>query len=683
MDFFQHYPFPAVASSDHQQPGKLSNAAYVSAIVPMIPNMDSPFALPGWLQPPSQWQLPISPASSLPASRPNSQGNTTASLNEKAVESANSPIRPRLSREQTLLLEKHFAESPKPNTKVRQEIAENTGLSSQRVGNRRAKAKLKKKQEELQTRQILESAGRRRATEPSSPVSLCPTAYSLSHESLKDIIMASPKPRRSKSTTELPKTPSSKLRECSTNSSPYASPSEAGYASLVRSLAIAAAAAAHANAVGGFQEYSHELPPHAQDILGAGYPYSSMGHDGTESPWPVSAFSDYGSSRSSVIAYTPTPAGQLEDPFEFDHVTNSNQMRSSYSNNEPECGAFPQAPPVDDYAAFAAAIEMNSFSNNFVLPSFPPPKGLRERRLNNTFDNAVSQPPPPQPQFVRRDSLPSEMLNAFGAVGLRSSPAPLAAAPSGVETAIQGTQGAPQSNLAARRNRPKPKPLGNPSLCSKSFSGTYPTSADSESTEVPPATPMRRIRSASGASLKRKSRESPPPSPDLTTILDAALRDDFSCAGDTIRPRTSSSVTATMSNHGRSQLFQPLAAAPPTPVSPANGTSDEVDIPQETTASKHPNSMEFEMSPPPTPQNTLLNECTEIEPTFESRMEEYANPFEFDDALAMIPRGMYERHMEYFPFEFDLGEMMSASSGSSGMFMREDAFPFDRYTTTA
>src|SRR5207244_1931626 len=87
--------------------------------------------------------------------------------------------------------------------------------------------------------------------------------------------------------------------------------------------------------------------------------------------YPVSSFSDWGSSRSSVAAYTRTPAGQSEDPFEYD-------KRSSLSSPYPNGGSFEgnshpasAVPPVlqEDFSEFARAVEWNAAQKFFANPN--------------------------------------------------------------------------------------------------------------------------------------------------------------------------------------------------------------------------------------------------------------------------------------------------------------------------
>jgi hypothetical protein len=87
------------------------------------------------------------------------------------------------------------------------------------------------------------------------------------------------------------------------------------------------------------------------------------------SPYLSSAFSDYGSSNCSSTAYTPDSE---TDSFDFDDAAYTQHLGVTDTNSPP-------LPPPDNYNLFAAAIQMNSLSYNFVLPTFPPQR-LVERR---------------------------------------------------------------------------------------------------------------------------------------------------------------------------------------------------------------------------------------------------------------------------------------------------------------
>lgn len=498
--------------------------------------------------------------------------------------------------------------------------------------------------------------------------------------------MVTPKPRRAKSTTELPKTPATRFQE-SMDSSPYDSPAEASYASLKRSLAQAAAAAARANSVGGFQEQGYGIP---QGLYFGGQdtPYS-QGADGTQSPWPISRFSDYGSSNATPL-YTPTPAGQLEDPFEYDCMTQSAGTERPETDSGP-FGGYEY--PAEDFAAFAAAIQMNALSNTFSLPSVPPGRFVREKSVGPFNEpNPWNEPNPSH--FVRRDSCPGEFIEAFGSVEIEQEPFQLPVEPSQTES---------QESLAARRRRPKPAPLGPASLhhCD-SLTGAFPQSAKEPKTSylLQPATPMRRIKST-GASLNKRgggiSKVSPPSSPiNFKRLADYPFHDEnYTMEGATIRPRTSSSISAS-SSMPLSQLFNHQSGAPPTPVSPADSENSQQSGSQQISSFMEPVSIKFDhshnkaaiesqMSPPATPSNSAeANQGEEDEKPEDitPRIGFPASSPSCDQDILSVPRNFYSNEsamMDLFTYSMVSAEAMSSGSGSSEVFMREEAFPFERY----
>lgn len=504
--------------------------------------------------------------------------------------------------------------------------------------------------------------------------------------------MVTPRPRRVKSTTELPKTPATRFQE-SMDSSPYDSPAEASYASLARSLAQAAAAAARANSVGGFQENGYGLP---QGLYfgGRDTPYS-QGPDGTQSPWPISRFSDYGSSNATPL-YTPTPAGQLEDPFEYDCTTQSAEERGIETDSGPFSG---YEYPTDDYAAFAAAIRVNTMSNTFSLPSAPPGRFVREKSVD-PFDEPITWDEPHPSHFIRRDSCPGEFIEAFGSVEIEQGP---------FQSLVETSQSELQDSLAARRRRPKPTPLGSASLHHPdSSTGALPQSAREPKIGhmLQPATPMRRIKST-GASLNKRgggiSKVSPPSSPiDFRRFADYPFQDEnYTMDGTTIRPRTSGSISI-LGSTPLSQLFNHQSAAPPTPVSPADSEGSRDGASQQKPSFMEPVAIKFDhnshnkadidsqMSPPATPSNS-----TEAQQKEEGEEEESPDDTTprigfprsssgFHQDLSSIPRGFYgdeSTMMDLFTYSMASAEAMSSSSASSGVFVREDAFPFERYLT--
>lgn len=579
----------------------------------------------------------------------------------------------------------------------------------------------------MQTRQILALAGRRRATEPSSPVSsaplLLPTGTTTASSGTKfpaDSTMTTPNPpRRAKSFADIPSTPARFAEKHGEGASPYSSPSEASYASLARSLAIAAAAAAHADSVGGFQENSHEIPnqaqPHSQF---PGYMHHPFTLSGTESPWPISRFSDYGSSTASSIIYTPTPAGQLEDPFEYDQISPDSDHHydggdNSQSNDGPAEPAsyFDYHYPQEDFSAFAAAIDATSTQRAFVLPAMPPTRFLRSPRVG---DGQEFQPQPHhnhnlqqqeevlERDFIRRDSCPGEFLDAFSSIEL----------PEQAEKELPRIENEPtpeaepshQQSLANRRKAPTLTPIGTASLRNSLLiqSTATPHSSTLPSSNLPlPAAPMRRIKSTSSTTTDATtlSKFSPPSSPPITAVQAKSfdgLLDGLGWGMEevdptaTIRPRTAGCSTTTGKVFSLANIFK--VEAPPTPVSPADvsaTTSSSSSSPPATTNNKP----EAGMSPPATPAH---QQCASSSSTATTPREANFETAQYrictapQSQLSGVPRtgggefcnGDASGMVRFVGFGGG-GEEEFDAFGAAEAGGKEEEFPFERYLAAA
>lgn len=219
----------------------------------------------------------------------------------------------------------------------------------------------------------------------------------------------------------------------------YASPVEASYASLARSLACAAAAAAQAQFAGGFNEYTHEVPSRIVPSLRGQDNFASFQSPAgeLEIPWkPVSAFSDWGSNRSSIAIYTPTPADQQEDPFEYDHTIIPDVSSYDAATGSP----IPSYTPLyEEFAQFQAAIDRASQARAFPMTLVPASSLIRRRGLSPFF---AEMPPP----LHRHNSVPPEFVNASSS---------FTSAPKQIESTIEI-----QSTIATRRNHTGPTALG-------------------------------------------------------------------------------------------------------------------------------------------------------------------------------------------------------------------------------
>lgn len=295
--------------------------------------------------------------------------------------------------------------------------------------------------------QVLESASQRRATEPSSPANLQEVA-------LSKITKPSGR-RRAKSDTATARFNTSvTLPPDMPTSSPYSSPAEASYASLARSLAQASVAVRQASFVGGIHDYRHGIAQAALSLVPPHPEYHHHTLQSIETPWqqPASAFSDWGSSRNSMAAYTPTPSGQLEDPFEFD---------SPIGAQKPQSLPHSHVPIQDDFDMFAAAVEMNRYTRPFVMPAFPTNGLVRRRKLSPLCAERIVTPLSTKD---RRDSCPPEVGDAPSTSQTQHS--------GGSKQQYPDTQ----SSIAARRKQSCPTLLSNGPQPSRirSFKGALP-----------------------------------------------------------------------------------------------------------------------------------------------------------------------------------------------------------------
>ncbi|KAK6335242.1 hypothetical protein TWF718_010677 [Orbilia javanica] len=292
-------------------------------------------------------------------------------------ESVKEPRRFKCSREQTLALERLYQQCPKPNQATKRDLAHAINLSPTRVNiwfqNRRHRAKKHKEIQEAKMAQILETAGRERMAKIALGAPMA-----LSESSMSDLETPT---SATSGQSSLPLLTTEFNPASSTSTSPlYSSSKEAAAASLARSIAIASAYASSYEGEGVPQGYHPGAAPYD------GHPPPNYSLDPYDPNfYPVSNFSDWGSSSyNSSVSYTPTPAGQRDDPFEFDNMS---ALNSPY-HNAPLSGV----PPVfqEDYTAFAAAVQMNSMPKamSMSLKSRPVPSGLV---LKNTDRPALSR----------------------------------------------------------------------------------------------------------------------------------------------------------------------------------------------------------------------------------------------------------------------------------------------------
>ena len=438
---------------------------------------------------------------------------------------------------------------------------------------------------------ILGAAGRPRQTSPAI----------ISHAfPLQNNMLAAPSPRR---------TQSSPSKVC--NMHRHSDPSCSHASALARSLlAIGTTNLAAKNEEDEFWESGQE-PPQFQLNREPGF---SKFLASPQSLVPSSAFSDYGSSECSSVAYTPSDSDNEDDPFEFDNV--SRQPSLSFDSN----ARVVEQPPPDNFKLFAAAIQMNSLSNDFVLPSFPPQK-LVERRPNRFGSDVATQ------SAAASTTTPEDPFAASFANELRLS---TPSSQSSQQEVLPSSSSGPimDNTLAARRRRPDTNVF---LFRSNSFAGTP------DSRQTPQTISILRRINTDDANFGRISKTS-----STSPVADDICPD----TAVTVRPRRRSSSTRPR------PLSEMLRAGPLTPTSPPNPVD-------ETTSHHHP--------PPPEPQTKQQQHTHEISPPTTPQMPSAA----LDDTS--IPRRLvwYDNCNSYSDdedaFTFDFYALPLPSAGPAAM----------------
>ncbi|KAK6353788.1 hypothetical protein TWF730_008214 [Orbilia blumenaviensis] len=423
--------------------------------------------------------FPVIPRFTPPVSGPNEEG-------------VKEPRRFKCSREQTLALERLYQQCPKPNQATKRDLAHAINLSPTRVNiwfqNRRHRAKKHKEIQEAKMAQILETAGRERMAK----IALG-TPMALSESSMSDLETPT---SVTSGQSSLPLLTTEFNPANSAGTSPlYSSSKEAAAASLARSIAIARAFAPSYDGEGAPQGVPQNVP---QGVSQAYHHPSSAPYDGPPPNYsldpydpnfyPVSTFSDWGSSSyNSSVAYTPTPAGQREDPFEFDNMS---ALNSPY-HNAPLSGV----PPVfqDDYSAFAAAVQMNSMPKtiNMNLKSRPVPSGLVLKNTDRPGLSRVATCPDlsnVENISMQQSHRPMHTSSEASSPVLENGPRLVAAA--GMERSQSYTdRPSLQQEIALRRLRPMPPSLGPNARAQRIFHGKIngPHSAHGTPLPTPPS----------------------------------------------------------------------------------------------------------------------------------------------------------------------------------------------------
>lgn len=381
-------------------------------------------------------------------------------------------------------------------------------------------------------------------------------------------------------------------------SNQYDSAAEASFASLQR--AITAAEAAQGRFNGGFKESKDELLTHDRDAFP---PYAMSASTSTGGPLQASAFSDWGSSRTSSVVWTPACQSQLEDPFEI-HNSTFHQPHLQQQSPIQQAG----------YDGFQNATNAYQLQRQPHITSFPSQLARQqpEAQQQLCLPEPSRQPPAvPEEAFSRRSSTSSELANNLGTINIHAQQPQLQH-----KGIVFKQPEIPPLDIAARRNRRRPAALGTAALRSRSCVGPLSMSPTAMGPFLGPSTSVRRIKST-GNNLnvaRGRVQKAMPGSAQRSPLQfqNFAEIDAFDSANVLTRENTNSSQT--MSSSG--------SLAPPTPLSPLDIKHSQ--LPWINTPEQHghpfvynseypgcfvPNTIEMESnltSPPATPLNAEM-----------------------------------------------------------------------------
>ncbi|OQV06323.1 Homeobox domain-containing protein [Cladophialophora immunda] len=383
--------------------------------------------------------------------------------------------RPRLTKEQAEILEAHFQANHKPSSQLKRELAIQTNLKLNRVGNwfqnRRAKAKQQKRQEEYEAQHA--------ATKPGSKE---PKDLVLAEISRREIIS----PRSSvASPTKESSTNSAAASVSTAQTSPspvkvVENPKEASWNSLQRALGQAKAAQGQqvtqpqATAMS-----SLEIPPQTASMqlpirLNDSHTASSTSSLPT---WP---------NRTAGTVPYPSPITFQDTSFDFGF---GDEVAEQTPSQDPTT-----IDPVADYGQESFVVTPEDYRESLATP-----KGMHSHQSPMT---ALPSPGLTMPSYPgsRRPSTTEDLSTNFSHFALASD-APNMLPDQRVSEGICPPQSGPL-DIAARRKRPRPAALTSASLRSRSYGAMTSASPTFRQGIMSPQAPhgVRHVKSA-GQSL--------------------------------------------------------------------------------------------------------------------------------------------------------------------------------------
>lgn len=270
---------------------------------------------------------------------------------------------------------------------------------------------------------------------------------------------------------------------------PYDSGVEATYQSWQR--ALAAAEAARDSFSDAIADHNFESP----QLLDASQPDRTFSNESNPSLIPASAFSDWSSSRTPSVIWTP--AHQIEDPFENQNILLQQAPTPTY----PQQSTTVQ-PPIDAemFAKYQSAVEAHELCGLTQTSTSWSPAVKTERQTSSPLRIMPHPPLLLQETFSRRGSDSSELASNLGTIHIRQGQSQQSSDDDNFRVPAVPPQ---ELGIAARRKKQRPAQLGIAAMRSYSHGGPLTMSPTTKAPYLGPQS-VRRIKST-GHSLNVRS----------------------------------------------------------------------------------------------------------------------------------------------------------------------------------
>ncbi|KAL2428218.1 hypothetical protein ABEF91_007693 [Exophiala dermatitidis] len=391
--------------------------------------------------------------------------------------------RPRLTKEQVEVLEAQFQANHKPNSLVKRQLAIQTNLKFQRVGNwfqnRRAKAKQQKRQEEFEAKRKAEKKEEPKEEQPEEVAS----ASTPKPDAQAETKPGATSPTRSESSP-------SKLSQTGSRNTPSPMKAierakEASWASLQRALGQAKAARAQHSTQPSVSMAPPDLPPQSAPMqlpLRLNGPHPSLS-SASGATWP---------NQSASTAPYPSPITLQDNSFDFGFDTEPSNTSSQGTDSGDQ---------MADYIHESFVVTPEDWQEALTTPKGMP---FQQDDPSSTLPSpGLTMPSNPS---SRRESTTDDLSNNFGNFALAGSSPGMVSHHRRPSEPIRSPQHG-SLDIAARRKRPRPAALTATSLRSRSYgalnavSPTFRPGANNSSPSAPHT--VRHVKSA-GHSLNTR-----------------------------------------------------------------------------------------------------------------------------------------------------------------------------------